>query len=161
MTANNTYWAHNGKFQVVADTLGDLTPTSGEATKGSLLDLFRLASNAYHDLYNNGLMNAEIRLPALIDALGDLKLKGYVSRASEATQVAIEEIIDFHNEYMDAEATAGYIGDDEEEEEEMESSYPDNDAMYEALELLVDYLCELCHNGQEVFNPMPAVAKAA
>lgn len=59
-----TYWNKVGKYQELIDRLATLVPREGECPKNSpALERFRVASNAYYDLYNNGLCNraAEFR----------------------------------------------------------------------------------------------------
>lgn len=56
----NTYWNHKGQEQQKADALKKLVPASGAVVnpqKNKALEKFRKASNAYYDLYNNGLCN--------------------------------------------------------------------------------------------------------
>ena len=59
-TALNTYWNCKGKFQDLSEKLNLLVPAQGEVPdkkKNHHLEIFRSASNAYYDLYNNGLCN--------------------------------------------------------------------------------------------------------
>jgi hypothetical protein len=56
----HTYWSHNGTFQTAGDLLNKLIPEEGsvlQPRKNRALEKFRKASNAYYDLYNNGLCN--------------------------------------------------------------------------------------------------------
>jgi len=57
----HTYWNHMGTFQSAAKALNKLIPAEGSVanprSKNKKLEKFRKASNAYHDLYNNGLCN--------------------------------------------------------------------------------------------------------
>ena len=56
----NTYWNHKGKYPEIQDALDKLVPDEGEvpnADKNPALEQFRVASNCYYDLYNNGLCN--------------------------------------------------------------------------------------------------------
>lgn len=56
----NTYWNKAGKYQALADRLNPLVPASGTVINpraNPALETFRKASNAYYDLYNNGLWN--------------------------------------------------------------------------------------------------------
>lgn len=161
MSTENTYWSENGKHQVTMDILNDMMPERGDATKGSLLQMFILTSRVYHDLFNNGLMNQENVLPPLIDALGDFHLKGYTNLAPATVQSEIEEIVDFYQEYQDAEAEAQYSDEVDEDGNDIEPDYPDNGALYEALEVLLDHICEMYQNGQDMFEPLPAARKAA
>ncbi len=61
-----TYWNNKGKYEDVNKQLAALVPVSGEvkdAANNPALERFRIASNCYYDLYNNGLCNrkAEFR----------------------------------------------------------------------------------------------------
>lgn len=56
----NTYWCNKGEHQETNEALRKFIPMSGEvdnAENNPLLEQFRLASNCYYDLYNNGLCN--------------------------------------------------------------------------------------------------------
>ena len=56
----NTYWYNNGRFQMYIEELDALIPDAGEVNeprKNKALEKFRVASNCYYDLYNNGLCN--------------------------------------------------------------------------------------------------------
>lgn len=56
----NTYWNRKGRYQVAVDLLRELIPAEGsvaEPKKNKALEKFRIASNCYYDLYNNGLCN--------------------------------------------------------------------------------------------------------
>jgi hypothetical protein len=56
----HTYWERRGRHQWMVDALNALVPPSGSVTNKSrnrALETFRIASNAYYDLYNNGLGN--------------------------------------------------------------------------------------------------------
>lgn len=55
-----TYWNNNGKYNAVADLLRNRIPDIGSVEnprKNPALEKFRKASNAYYDLYNNGMGN--------------------------------------------------------------------------------------------------------
>ena len=56
----HTYWANKGKYPEVKDALEKMIPDEGEvpnAKDNPFLEKFRIASNCYYDLYNNGLCN--------------------------------------------------------------------------------------------------------
>jgi|GEM_PF-5527794 len=59
-----TYWNSTGKHQELSDSLEKLVPACGRCNT-SEMELFRLVSNIYYDLYNNGLCNAEHKLEVL------------------------------------------------------------------------------------------------
>lgn len=53
----NNYWNNAGRYQTLADQLQALIPDSGSVAqprKNRALERFRVAVNAYYDLYNNG-----------------------------------------------------------------------------------------------------------
>jgi hypothetical protein len=55
-----TYWSHKGKYPAAKTALYKLIPNFGEVTAAGInpaLEKFRVASNCYYDLYNNGLCN--------------------------------------------------------------------------------------------------------
>lgn len=56
-----SYWNKQGTFQNAVDQLNLLIPAEGSVDKprstNRCLEKFRKASNCYHDLYNNGLIN--------------------------------------------------------------------------------------------------------
>lgn len=157
----NTYWNENGKYQAAADAMGKLVPRQGDCTKGSLLELFRLAANAYYDLFNNGLGNAQVRLPELIDALADLERRGYFEKASSDFRMAVVDIQNFNTEFLEAEEGSGWDGDEEEDEYCEGSAYPATGVMYGALETLLDFILELYGQGVDVHDPLPQAEKAA
>jgi hypothetical protein len=56
----NTYWCQKGKHEALDKELRKLVPSSGEvenADSNPALEKYRVASNCYYDLYNNGLCN--------------------------------------------------------------------------------------------------------
>ena len=56
MSAQNTYWNNNGKFQLIYDELSKLIPDEGKCPQDKpALEKLRRAANMYYDLYNNGL----------------------------------------------------------------------------------------------------------
>lgn len=60
------YWNGTGRWQALADKLNHLVPPQGEV-KGDgseKLELFRRASNAYYDLFNNGGCNVPKEISA-------------------------------------------------------------------------------------------------
>lgn len=57
---SKTYWSNAGKHEDLNAKLTPLVPASGEVPNANLhpaLETFRVASNCYYDLYNNGLCN--------------------------------------------------------------------------------------------------------
>lgn len=61
ITVKNTYWNHEGRHQAAVVQLNKLIPVEGSVPsaqgKNKALEKFRIASNCYYDLYNNGLCN--------------------------------------------------------------------------------------------------------
>ena len=56
----HTYWNHKGKYPDIQDALSKLVPEEGvvfHPKDNPALETFRVASNCYYDLYNNGLCN--------------------------------------------------------------------------------------------------------
>lgn len=60
---DRSYWGETGRYQLVYNGLHKLIPASGSVEDNDELELLRVVSNLYYDLYNNGLCNVEIRLP--------------------------------------------------------------------------------------------------
>lgn len=57
---SQTYWSNKGKHEDLQEQLTKLIPTEGEVADhkaNPALERFRVASNCYYDLYNNGLCN--------------------------------------------------------------------------------------------------------
>jgi hypothetical protein len=57
---SNTYWSHKGRHEALITELNKLVPSSGgveNTDDNPALEKFRVASNCYYDLYNNGLGN--------------------------------------------------------------------------------------------------------
>lgn len=48
-----SYWSSNGKYQQKADILNEMVPDMGESFD-TRIETFRLASNVYYDIHNNG-----------------------------------------------------------------------------------------------------------
>ncbi len=83
-----TYWNNNGKHQAIVDQLGKLIPDSGECPKTApKLEIFRQASNCYHDFYNNALCNRFAEFKKVFD----FTPKGMVERwDDEISQLLFE-----------------------------------------------------------------------
>lgn len=55
-----SYWENTGKYQQLTDKLEKLIPHEGSVANpetNKALEKFRIASNCYYDLFNNGLCN--------------------------------------------------------------------------------------------------------
>ena len=55
-TQKQSYWNSNGKYQREADILQKSVPREGESFD-TRVELFRMASNIYYDMFNNGMMD--------------------------------------------------------------------------------------------------------
>lgn len=60
---DKSYWNNTGRHQKLYNSLHKLIPASGSVEDNEELELVRVVSNIYYDLYNNGLCNIETRLP--------------------------------------------------------------------------------------------------
>ena len=61
LTEDN-YWNSRGRYQAKAEKLNELIPSMGEvenAEQRTKLERFRIASNAYYDIFNNGGWNRQ------------------------------------------------------------------------------------------------------
>jgi len=90
----NSYWCSKGRLEKLATELNKLVPNSGPCPADApKLDRFRIASNCYYDLFNNGLWNraAEFRS---------------VFKFSPRRQYPKGRSIDFQNEEMNARLNA-------------------------------------------------------
>lgn len=61
LTEDN-YWNSRGRYQAKAERLNELIPSMGEvenAEQRTKLERFRIASNAYYDIFNNGGWNRQ------------------------------------------------------------------------------------------------------
>lgn len=116
-TYENTYWNHKGKYPKFNAELEKLIPSMGpvpNADENPALEQYRVATNCYYDLYNNGLYNRaeEFREVFGFDAMGMMEDAGYEkdSTRPELTQ----EVIDHTERMMDELILAAYseqIGD--------------------------------------------------
>ena len=95
----NTYWNHNGRFQMYVEELDALIPDAGEVNeprKNKALEKFRVASNCYYDLYNNGLCNraSEFRRVFGIPSTKYWEKVGRYSRFLDELYDQTEEVMD-------------------------------------------------------------------
>lgn len=99
MSNENTYWNGKGKHQVLADALHELVPLEGSVVqphKNKALERFRKASNAYYDLYNNGLMNRAQSFAKLFGiASGRFRTvdRGFLPRMYEMAEAKMNEVV--------------------------------------------------------------------
>ena len=161
MANANTYWEKSRKHQDIMDKMIPLVPAYGECTEGSLLELYRVMQGAYYDMYNNGLGNVEVRVPPLISELAKLRDKGVIAQASTEVQDAVGELTSFYKEYMQAEASAGWMTDEDDGDEYWEDDYPCPAGLKGAFEVLMDFVLELCRDCEDVEAPFQGRAKAA
>jgi hypothetical protein len=142
--AENSYWSNNGKHQADLDRLQALVPARGEAVACSPVEFIRLAVNAYYDLYNNGFINAEIKLTPLVEAFPLMQSVGALSSEGDDAK-AVDAMEEYLSEYMDAENGPAHWGDgfDESEDDEdceMPIDYPNDSAAEWPMEHLMDTL---------------------
>lgn len=98
---SQTYWNHKGKHEEIQAALQKLVPDSGEVPNADLhpaLETFRIASNCYYDLYNNGLCNRGQEFAEVFD------ISGLYGDKVELTQ----ELIDRTESKMDEIILAAY-----------------------------------------------------
>lgn len=50
---DKTYWNSKGKYQAESDILAKLVPTEG-SSQFTDIELYRIATNIYYDIFNNG-----------------------------------------------------------------------------------------------------------
>lgn len=161
MANENTYWEHNGKHQDVMEKMMPLVPAYGECAEGSLLELYRVMQGAYYDLFNNGLGNVEVRVPPLVSELARLRDKGVLAQASTTVQDAVLELNSFYKEYMQAEASAGWVENADDGDEYWEDDYPCPGGLKGAFEVLMDFVLELCRECDDVEAAFKGAVKAA
>lgn len=148
---DHTYWNHNGRHQQAADALDEHVPARGEATANSPIELFRVASNAYHDLYNNGLGNAEIRLPPFLAEIQRVIAKGLLpGHDTPAIKDAVKDVADLLADYQETV--------DEDEDDYEESPYPDAGHLDEPMEILMDAVIQYASQAEDPTKPDPALA---
>lgn len=99
----HTYWDRNGHYQAVGDILMKLIPSEGsvaEPKKNKALEKFRIASNCYYDLYNNGLCNRASEFYSIfkVSSRTYRRTYGYGRSFSgalyEKTEIAMDRIIE-------------------------------------------------------------------
>ena len=95
----NSYWNNNGRFQMYIEELDALIPDAGEVNeprKNKALEKFRVASNCYYDLYNNGLCNraSEFRRVFGIPSTKYWEKVGHYSRFVDELYVLTEKVMD-------------------------------------------------------------------
>lgn len=56
----NTYWCEKGRYQEQYDSIKHLVPDSGKSDNQAV-ELLRCMGNIYHDVYNNGGCNFDVR----------------------------------------------------------------------------------------------------
>lgn len=92
------YWNSRGRYQRKADKLYALIPAKGEVPnprKNPALEKFRKASNAYYDLYNNGLWNRAKEFRSVFGFGGTFIAKSRFTDADAIARLdaAMDEII--------------------------------------------------------------------
>ena len=71
-----TYWDNKGTHNEIADKLHTLIPLFGPSDKGPALEVFRVASNAYYDIFNNGGINRHADIKKLFGPVLRLAKQG-------------------------------------------------------------------------------------
>lgn len=96
----NTYWNNKGKYQELSKKLNELVPASGPVEnargKNKALERFRVASNAYYDIFNNGGGNRDSSIRRIFNVSRDesRSLRVDVMRSVfEKTEPVMDEII--------------------------------------------------------------------
>jgi hypothetical protein len=101
---SSTYWCKKGKHEDLHTALQELIPDEGKVKshiKNRALERFRIASNCYYDLYNNGLCNRArsfarvFGFGAFTLMAGSLKTGGYTITQPliDRTEGKMDEII--------------------------------------------------------------------
>lgn len=96
MFNEGSYWAGNGRFQSLADLLGELIPFEGpvrDPQKNRALERFRVARNAYYDLFNNGGGNRNADIYRLFPGAISHVKGGRYKRAHDITEPRMDKII--------------------------------------------------------------------
>jgi hypothetical protein len=93
-----TYWSHKGKHEALNAELNKLVPYSGtvdNADDNPALETFRIASNCYYDLYNNGLCNRAKEFRKVFGFSGkNLQVDGDLTQELiDHTETAMDKII--------------------------------------------------------------------
>lgn len=88
-----SFWNGDSDLQDVAFKLQGLVPMQGpveDAKKNKALERFRVASNCYYDLYNNGLDNRARQFSALFK----VRVGDYRDRRGEMDFAGIEPVVE-------------------------------------------------------------------
>ena len=78
-----TYWNANGRYQEAVYALQALVPAEGPVKhpgRHKALERFRVASNCYYDLYNNGLCNRAAQFNAVFEIRAKSRMNCYQGR---------------------------------------------------------------------------------
>lgn len=107
-----TYWNYNGKYQEAYNELSPLIPIQN-LTNHDYMNLIITFGNLYYDLYNNGLMNKDIRLPDVMpylekfreEIISKLPSKKYLTAVKngkkdhEAFELVMDAILQLKDKY--------------------------------------------------------------
>lgn len=152
LNTEGTYWSKHGKYEKESTTLEALVVPRGAMAFGSPIECFRVMSNCYRDLYNNGAGNTDVRAEEFVGMLTFLR-KNHVLPESDRLPHDIQECFDFVKEFVDVmdgkyapDYTWGFSSDDEDEEEEYDKAndMPAAGVLYEPYERLMDAIIEMC-----------------
>jgi len=114
-----TYRNNNGKYQQIATQIGKQVPDMGESDNPKI-ELWRVAVNAYHDLYQNGMGNWANKKDDF-EKLSSVNL----SEKGTETLVNILDILPSNGDTVACNACDGYGYYTEEEEYEYEDEDED------------------------------------
>lgn len=106
---SQTYWNNKGKHKNLQTALAELIPAAGEvkdADQNPALEKFRIASNCYYDLYNNGLCN---RAKEFRKVYGFSAMKMMSRNARGLGYDLTQEVIDRTESKMDEIILAAYV----------------------------------------------------
>jgi len=119
---DRSYWSSNGKYQKESDILQKLVPTEGSSPFTDV-ELYRIATNVYYDIFNNGGGNLASDHGARNDELTILKAQGF--EMPEIDKL-IEEI-DGQNEEFGENQNRDYQADDFDPDQYFEQACKDMD----------------------------------
>lgn len=149
-----SYWKNNGRHEEASNNLQALVPAQGEAKKGSPLELFRVAGNAYYDLWNNGMGNAPQRLAPLLETLKAYRSKGILATEDAAETALWKDVAAlerFYEEFLEAEAFDPL--DLEEDDVYDNPGYPNHERLYFPMERLMDAVIRYASSTQNPETP--------